>query len=560
MRHDGREAEDFYTRAYRGEGPTPLRAPLVCVVGERDRATEFHQEEYREWERFSRSVTLEVLPHAGHFFQKHQARELAQVGARYVREWKAAERPAAAAAPRAEVPSPPAVRGSAAPGLATFLTVSVGQLVSMIGTGLSTFALGVWAYQRTGAVSGFAWMTMLGLLPGILVLPFAGALADRMDRRRIMLACDAVSMAVAAVASALAWTGRLELGHLYAVAAVSAMAGAFRQPAYTAAIAQLAPKRYLGHANGFAQLGGAAGLMLSQLLGGTLMLLLGLHRVLLLDVASFAVALSTLLWVRFPTALFHRQEEPFLSEVSSGWRFILKRPGLVALALFFALGNCLASIANVLVTPLVLSFSTAAQLGPVMAMNGAGMLLGSLVMSLWGGTRRRMDGMLGFVALFGVSAVVVALRPAPAFVMLGMLGVGLCSAFINAHWLSLVQVKVGLELQGRVLAANQVLARSLMPLGTLLAGWLVDQIFTPLMAGTELAHRLEPLLGSGAGRGIALLVLITGVLSLALTALGLCYAPLRRVEDALPDAIPDPVILDRDALQQQADRQLSKAA
>ncbi|RKH43882.1 amino acid adenylation domain-containing protein [Corallococcus sp. AB050B] len=558
MRHDGREAEDFYTRAYRGETGPPLRTPLVCVVGERDRATEFHQEEFLEWGRFSRSISLEVIPHAGHFFQKHQAAELASLGQRQAARWR--QGPTGAAVEPASGPEAPATGRTAAPGLGTFLTVTVGQLVSMVGTGLSTFALGVWAYQHTGAVSGFALMSTLGLLPGILALPIAGALADRWDRRRIMIACDALTLATAAVAAALSWSGALQMWHLYALAVVSAVTSAFRQPAYTAAVAQLAPKRYLGHANGFAQLGGATGVMLSQMLGGALMLALGLHRILLLDVATYAVALVTLLAVRFPSALFRKQEEPFLQEVTQGWRYLQKRRGLLALAVFFALGNCLASVANVLVTPLVLSFSSAARLGSVMAMNGAGMLLGSLVMSLWGGTRRRMDGMIGFIALFGVSAVGMGLRPALGFPMVGMLGIGVCTAFINAHWLSLVQVKVGLELQGRVLAANQMLARSLMPLGAFAAGRLVDGVFTPLLAEERVASALAPLLGEGPGRGIALLVVLTGVLSLLLTVLGFLYAPLRRVEDALPDAIPDPVILDKDALQQQADRQLSKAA
>ncbi|RKH45833.1 non-ribosomal peptide synthetase/MFS transporter [Corallococcus sicarius] len=550
MRHDGREAEDFYTRAYRGETGPPLRTPLVCVVGERDRATEFYREEFLEWGRFSRSISLEVIPHAGHFFQKHQAKELSALGHRQALRWRQG----------ASGEAPPVPEPAVAPSLGTFLTVTVGQLVSMIGTGLSTFALGVWAYQQTGAVSGFALMSTLGLLPGILVLPIAGALADRWDRRKIMIACDALTMGVAAIAAMLSWSGSLQMGHLYVLSVVSAMTGAFRQPAYTAAVAQLAPKRYIGHANGLAQLGGATGVMLSQMLGGALMLALGLHRILLLDVVTFGIALATLLAVRFPSALFRKQEEPFLQEVTQGWRYLQKRKGLLALAVFFALGNCLASVANVLVTPLVLSFSSAAELGSVMAMNGVGMLLGSLAMSLWGGTQRRMDGMIGFIALFGLSAVGMGLRPALGFPMAGMLGIGVCTAFINAHWLSLVQVKVGLELQGRVLAANQMLARSLMPLGALLAGRLVDRVFTPLLADVDVATRLAPVLGEGPGRGIALLVVLTGVLSLVLTVLGFLYAPLRRVEDALPDAIPDPVILDKDALQQQADLQLSKAA
>jgi amino acid adenylation domain-containing protein len=558
MRHDGRQAEDFYTRHYRTPDAPMLDAPLVCIVGERDRATEFHGEEYLEWQRFSRDVSLEIIPGAGHFFQKHQARELAELGTQQARRWQRGN---------SERVEPPAKASSSSPSartptatLATFLLVSLGQLVSVIGTGLSTFALGVWIYQQTGVVSDFAMMSALGILPGILVLPIAGAAADRWDRRKIMMACDLLGVLVVAATATLAWTRQLHVSVLYVVATLSAIASAFRQPAYTAAIAQLAPKRYLGHANGFVQLGGASGLLIGQMFGGVLMLRLGLDHILVLDIASYAIAFATLLVVRFPYALFRKQEEPFWKEMTHGWRYILKRHGMMALAVFFALGNCLASMVLVLVTPLVMAFSTTVTLGTVMAMNGAGMLAGSLAMSLWGGLRRRVIGMIGFVALFGVSAMLIAAGPAAIYPMAGMFGIGVCTAFINAHWLSLVQVKVGLELQGRVIAANQMLARSLMPLGTLLAGWLVDRIFQPMLGDVRLATFFQHWVGQGAGRGTAVMIMLVGLLSIALTALGLLYPPLRRLEETLPDAIPDSVILDKDAIQQQADEALARHA
>ncbi len=543
MRHDGREAEGFYTRVYRDPDAYRLKAPMACVVGEKDRATEFHAETVAEWSRFAGAVELRVIPGAGHFFQKHQAAELAVIGAEQAARWRAAE-------PAVEVPQAPvAVERSAS----TFLIVSLGQIVSMIGSGLSTFALGVWLYQQTHQVTQFSIMVAMGLLPGILMLPLAGAAADRWDRRAIMMGSDLLSLATTAVAAGLAWSGHLRVEAMYAVAALSSTATAFRQPAYVAAIAQLTPKHHLGRANGFAQLGGASGMILAQVFGGALMAVLGLHIILGLDVLTYVVALATLLIVRFPNGLFKRQEEPFLREMTEGWRYILKRPGMVGLMIFFAAGNGLASIVNVLVTPMVVGFAGPAKLGWVLAMNGVGLLVGSLLMSVWGGARRRSLAMIGFVALFGVSALVMGLRPTLAFPIAGMLGVGLCTALINAHWLSLIQVKVGLELQGRVLAANQMLARCLMPLGAFGAGLLVDRLLTPAL-GHGLSTALAPLLGQGGGRAEGLLMTLAGFASLLLAGLALAYRPLRRLETDLPDAIPDPVILDKDTLQRRADQ------
>lgn len=550
MRHDGREAEGFYTRAYRDPDSYRLKAPMACVVGEKDRATEFHAETVSEWRRFAGSVDLRVIPNAGHFFQKHQAAELAAIGTDLAARWREVRsRALGVDAPMAAPTPAPVVE----PSLSTFLIVSLGQIVSMIGSGLSTFALGVWLYQQTQQVGQFSIMVAMGLLPGLLVLPLAGAVADRWDRRKIMMASDALSLLSTTVAAGLAWSGQLRAEALYVIAAVSSTATAFRQPAYAAAIAQLAPKHHLGRANGFAQLGGASGMILAQVFGGALMAVLGLHLVLGLDVITYVIALGSLIAVRFPNTLFKRQEEPFLREMSEGWRYILKRPGMIALMVFFAAGNGLASIVNVLVTPMVIGFSGAAKLGWVLAMNGVGLLLGSLLMSAWGGARRRSTAMIGFVALFGISALLMGLRPNPVFPLVGMLGVGLCTALINAHWLSLIQVKVGLELQGRVLAANQMLARCLMPLGAIGAGVMVDRLLKPAL-GHGLASALGPVLGHGGGRAEGLLMEGAGLASLLLAGLAIAYRPLRRLETELPDAIPDPVILDKDAIQRRADQ------
>jgi amino acid adenylation domain-containing protein len=542
MRHDGREAEGFYTRVYRQARPCRLAAPLTCVVGEKDRATEFHAETVAEWGRFASSVALRVIPNAGHFFQKHQAAELAAIGAEQIagRDGACLEQPVLVRPPMA-----------ADRRLSTFLVVTLGQIISMIGSGLSTFALGVWLYQRTHQVSQFSIMVAFGLVPGILLLPLAGAAADRWDRRKIMMASDGLALVATAGAAILAWRGALAVEAMYALAALGSTAAAFRQPAYVAAIAQMTPKHHLGRANGFTQLGSASGLILAQVFGGMLMAALGLRVVLTLDVLTYAVALATLSLVRFPNRLFKRREEPFAREVSQGWRYILARPGMTGLMVFFAAGNCLASIVNVLVTPMVTGSAGPAGLGWVLAMNGAGLLSGALVMSVWGGARRRAPAMIAFVALFGVSAIILGLRPGLTLPLLGMFGVGVCTAMINAHWLSLIQVKVGLELQGRVLAANQMLARCLMPLGALGAGFLVDHWLAPAFRH-GLAARAAPLLGHGAGRSEAMLMVLAGAASLILGGLALAYRPLRRLDCDLPDAIPDPVILDKDALQERA--------
>ncbi|MYW03976.1 MFS transporter, partial [Streptomyces sp. SID3343] len=546
LRHDVRQAEDFYTRAYGEERPTPVRAPILCVVGDKDRATLLYEERYAEWEHFGPHVELAVIPRAGHYFLKHQAAELAAT----LSSWSAGPTPAA----DRPTPRPAAAR----PSLSTFAKVAGGQFVSMIGTALSTFALGVWVYLQTGSAFDFAMISVAAVLPAVLLLPIAGAVADRYDRRRIMIFTDTAAAAGMLSLGVLLWTGHLQIWHVYVVACIGSVCNAFQRPAYIAAIAQLVPKRYLGQANGLAQLGTGSGDMLAALAGGVLVAAVGLHGVVLFDMVTFLIGVTVLLRVRFPNTLFEKREEPLLREVVTGWRYIVRRRGLVAMVVFFVVFNYLFAVATVLVTPMVLADGSAVTLGVVTAFGGIGAVLGALVMALWGGTTRRATGMIGFTSLVGVAAVFAGSRPEPVVVAIGLFVLWAALMILNSHWMALIQTKVGMELQGRVLATNQMLAMSMMPLGFVTAGPLADRVFEPLLLPDgALASSVGVVLGTGPGRGTGLLLVLVGVVLGVWGLLGLLYRPLSRMEDALPDAIPDVEIGDKDTIQAAADRQLA---
>ena len=556
LRHDVQEVEDYYTEAYAAPKETRLNAPIVSVVGEMDRVAEFYEERHQEWTFFSKSVDLATIPLAGHYFLKHQANELAQIIDNKLCQ---------AAAPVADVIHPAhdaKTASTAAPtkrtNLKTFFTVALGQLVSMIGTNLTIFALSIWALEQTGQVSEFALINVFGRLPAILFAPVAGAIADRHDRRLVMIGSDILAICSTLAVALLFWADSLQVWHLYITAGIGSIANTFQEPAYTAAVTQLIPKRYLGRANGIVQFGSATGRMLALFLGGVLVVTVGLQGVFLIDIVTFLFAIATLIFIRFPNTLFRTQEEPLLREITRGWKYIIKRQGLVAMIVFFALVNFFLSIVTVLSMPLVLAYESAAVLGAVAAMLGAGMLVGGVVMGFWGGTERRIKGMIGFVAVSGVASIVMGLQPSAIYAAVGFFGLGATGALIDAHWRTLIQTKVGLELQGRVLSTNRMLALSTMPFGALVAGPLVDKVFEPLMMQDGLLDSsIGTIIGSGTGRGIALLMIIVGLLRIVLAIIGYSYAPLRNMEDELPDAVPDAIIVaDKDALQAQADRQL----
>ncbi len=555
LRHDVIEAEDYYTEMYADGAQAKLRAPIVCIVGERDRVTELYQERFREWEHFSDQVELAVIPQAGHYFLKHQAPALANIISHHRAVWQG-EKPPAAQPEMAAARSETAPRPKVAPNLKTFFIVAIGQVISLIGTGLTAFGLGVWVYQRTGSLSTFALIQVSAFLPGILALPISGALADRWDRRKLMIISDTLAACGTVTLIVLLRANALQLWHIYIICGVASLANAFQRPAYAAAVTQLVPKQYLGHANGIVQLGVAVGDLVSSILGGALLLIIGLNGIVIIDFLAFVFAVSTLLLIRFPDTLFFRREEPFLKEMSGGWRYTVKRPGMLAMVLYFMAANYFVSLVTVMTTPFGLSFVNATVLGAVLAANGAGVLVGSIIMSLWGGTRRRANGMIGFGILYGAAVLMMAVRPLPIFLGVGLFGMGVAIALINAHWMALIQTKVGLELQGRVIAINQMVSWAMVPLGFLTSGPLIAYLVKPLLAG-----RLGQLIGNSEGSALSFAMMIAGIVIALLAVAGYRYPTLRFMEDTLPDAIPDAVISEnKDELQSSVDRQLRTEA
>jgi len=420
-----------------------------------------------------------------------------------------------------------------------FSTVWLGQLVSLIGTGLTDFALGVWMFNTTGSVTQLALVAICTVGPGVLIAPVAGALVDRWDRRRTLIASTAGAATSVLSLAGLAWLGLLAPAPIYVAVAISSVCMAFQRPAFAASTALLAPPAQLGRANGLVQMALAGAQLISPALAGVLVVQLGVQGVFAIDFATFVFAIGSLLLVPFPRPSGSRPERAaLLGDIAATWAYLRARRGLVDLMLLLAVANFLAGFVMVLATPLVLSFASPAVLGTIVSFGGSGMLVGALVMSAWGGPRRRMDGVLGFLAVSGLGIAFGGLRPSPLLVGLGafvfFFGVPLINGCANA----ILQVKVVPAMHGRVFAGLHMLTGLALPLAYVIAGPLADGVFEPLMASSGLlSPTLGHLVGSGPGRGIGLLFVVLGVLLATLASLTWLAQPrLRRLESLLPDA------------------------
>jgi len=432
----------------------------------------------------------------------------------------------------------------------TFVLIWSGQLASVMGTYLTSFALGVWAIQKDGQATDYALILLCTMVPNILISPFAGPIVDRANRRQVMIAADSVAAAGTAVLCVLLLLGDLALWHILTITALSSVAGAFQHPAYSAAVAQLVPVGKLPRANGMIQAADGIGRLVSPVLAAVLLGVIGLVGVILIDLISFLIAVLTLWRVRIPdleqtptsptgegaAAILRRTRE----DLAAGFRFLLPRPGMLYLLGFSALSNFMTAAMIVLAAPLILSFSTVEVLGVLNLVCGLGVLAGTLFLTVWDGPKRMILLVLAAQILAGLAAAGAGLTTSipvlglAAFIF--FVGNPITAAGIQTIW----QRKVPHHLQGRVHAIRAMVTWSAMPIAYLSSGPLADYVFEPMLAeGGSLASSLGAVVGTGPGRGIGALLLMLGSLAAMLTAAAACSRTLRRLETDLPDANPE---------------------
>jgi DHA3 family macrolide efflux protein-like MFS transporter len=424
----------------------------------------------------------------------------------------------------------------------TFYTIYSGQFVSLMGSGLTAFALGVWVLKHTQSVTQYTITIVLAGLPGLLVAPFAGALVDRWDRKLVLIGCNLGAALTVATYAYLLWTNQLQVWHIYIGVIFNSILGTFQWPAYIAAITMLVDRKDFGRVNGVLETGQAVTTIAAPAIAGFLMFAIGISKILIIDFVTFLVAAGTLLLVHIPRP--ERSEEgargrgSIWKEAAYGWTFIRERPGLFRLLLFFAVFNLVVSMGGVAVMPMVLGFANEAAVGTVMSLVGVGMLLGGLLMTTTGGTKRRIHGLLGGWALISICFVLVGLRPNLWLVGIGVLLWYIAIPTINASSQAIWQSKTPQDVQGRVFAVRRMIAQFTVPIGDFTAGPLADKIFNPAMlAGGALAGTAGRVVGVGPGRGIALMMLTLAAFPALIALVGFLNPRVRNLETELPDVV-----------------------
>lgn len=434
-----------------------------------------------------------------------------------------------------------AARRTASYGLRMYILLLVGQTVSSLGTGLGTFALGVWLFQQTQSVTQFSGLMLASVLTGLLLAPVAGSVADRFDRRRVLLLCNLASAALTLVLTAALWQGFMRVEYSYAMAVCMTCIGVLQGPAFIASVSTLVPRHLLVRMNSAAQTAMTVTAMIAPLLAGFLVGKISYHGVIFIDFCTFLFAALTVFLVRIPRPPVSQEparNNSFYRDMLVGFGYVRARPGLLSLLVLFGISNFTIGTVQVLLTPLILSFATPEQLGTVNSAGAAGLFLGGLVLSFWGGPRRQVWSICGALIAQALILFLGGLEPSLQLVTGAVFAFMFTGPFVGNSSQAIWQSKVPLDLQGRVFAVRSLVATGSLPLAYSIAGPLADHVFEPMLApGGLLAGTVGRVIGVGDGRGVGFLFMLLGALILLATLLSFLNPRLRHVETELPDAL-----------------------
>ena len=414
--------------------------------------------------------------------------------------------------------------------LRSFLLLWSTQTLSSLGTAMTEYALTLWVYQQQGTASSVTMLTLCIFLPTILFRFLAGAVADKWDKKRILLITDAFAACGTLAVLVLYLTGTLRIGHLYVINVLLSFANAFQVPASFAATSLIVPKAHYTRIGGLQGFSGAAVSILAPSLGAALLVIGGVPLVLTIDLISFAIALTVLLlFIRIPKpeSTEDTAKEPFLETCMEGLRYVYSDKAILHLTLFLTVVNFLAKVGNDgLLAPFVLARTGSDQtaLGFLQSALSLGILSGSLLVTVLKPAKRKSRVTFLMYAFVFMGNIVLSLT---ASVWVWCAAQFFCygaAAIMNANLTAMLRERIPQQLHGRVFSAKDTLQNCAIPLGLFLGGIWADQVFEPFMAATSpLQSALSAWFGTGSGAGIALLFFLVGVLGS-----GFCLAQLLR--------------------------------
>ncbi|MDY4953801.1 MAG: MFS transporter [Candidatus Onthomonas sp.] len=394
-----------------------------------------------------------------------------------------------------------------------FLLLWFGELVSSVGSGLTSFGLGVWVFRQTGSAADMALVSLLAFLPTLLLSVPAGVLADRYDRRMLMMVGDGCSALGILYIFFCMQTGGASLAQICVGVTVSSVFSSLLEPAYRATVSDLLEQEDYSRASGLVSLAGSARYLISPLLAGLLLSVSDIRLLLVLDMGTFFLTVTCTGVVRHGLASKATEhKEAFFTLLKEGWQAVTEKRGVLLLILVSSVMTCFMGAFQILAEPMILAFSDSATLGICETICASGMLVSSLFLGIRGIRKGYVKTLSLSLMMAGAAMAAFGLRENLIFICVSGFAFFVMLPFANNSLDYLVRTNIAEELQGRAWGLIGFLSQIGYVVAYSAAGVLADGVGSRLQIGV--------------GRGSGLVITVAGVL-LALIALTLY--PMRSV-------------------------------
>ena len=394
-----------------------------------------------------------------------------------------------------------------------FLLLWSGEFISAIGSGLTSFGLTVYIFQKTGSTTLMALTTLFAFVPALLLTPVAGVLADRYDRRLLMILGDSLSALGLVFILFCMLIGDIQLWQIYLGVTTGSIFSSLLEPAYKATVSDLLNKEQYAKASGFVQIAGSSKFLISPLLAGFLLLVSDIKLLLVLDICTFFVTVIVTTVVR--KGLVSQKPEKktsFLLAFTQGWKVLRTNRGIIILVLLTSLLTCFLGFIQILSTPMILAFTNTAMLGVIETICASGMLFASMYISV--STLQKGYVKMLSVSLFftGVFMVLFGMRENTLLICIAGFCFFATLPFANTSIDVLIRKNLANEVQGRAWGLIGFISQLGYVVAFAFAGVLADHLFIPmLLSDGILASSVGRLTGTGEGRGIGFLILVSGL-------------------------------------------------
>ncbi len=433
-------------------------------------------------------------------------------------------------------------------GMKGFSIVWIGQIISVLASMMTNFGMTLWMYKQTESATAMAFMQVAFITPFLILSPIAGVMVDRYNRKLMMMLSDLTAVLSTTAILILYITGSLEFWHLYISSIINGLGNTFQWPAYSAAITTMVPKEQYGRANGMMSLVEAGPGVLAPMIAGAVLALTisgpfdSFGLIMLLDLVTFFIAIGALLIVYIPqpqkTMEGQKAQGNIWAEAWYGFQYIFQRPSLLGLQMIFFFGNLFTGIGFAVFAPMVLARTDQNSLifGSVQTAGAIGGIIGGVLMSAWGGFKRRVHGVLGGWMVSGICAAGIGVGSSLVMWIPFLVIWSINGALINTSNQSIWQSKVAPDVQGRVFSARRLIAWFAQPISPIIGGTLADFVLEPNMqTSTTLSAVFGPIFGTGPGAGMGLLISFIGLGAAFVGFIGYFLPYIRNAEDILTD-------------------------